>query len=149
MLFRSQGLILALFICLFIYILIILPGRKRQFGDLLDYSSLFICMALFNPNAWMHNFVVLIFVYFVLFYHLLKVNFKDKVTLILVIFSFMLMNLTSESIVGDSLENLFEELSSVTLGSLLLLFSLLRLKFKKASFFGKLGYSFRNSADNT
>ena len=126
----NQGLILAFSICLLIYLLIILPGRKRQFGNSLDYSSLFICMALFNPNAWMHNFVVLIFAYMTLFYYLFRVKCKDKITLTLVIFSFMLMSLTGESIVGNTLENLFEELSSVTLGSLLLLVSLLRLKFR-------------------
>ena len=125
----NQGLTITLVFCAVIYFLIIFPGVNLK-PKPINYSLLFICMALFNPNAWMHNFVVLIFVYFVLFYHLLKVNFKDKVTLILVIFSFIVMSLTSESLVGNNLENLFEELSSVTLGSLALMFTLFRLKFK-------------------
>lgn len=125
----NQGLIIALVFCAIIYFLIIFPGVNLRLKPI-NYSLLFICMALFNPNAWMHNFVVLIFVYFTIFYHLWKVNFKDKVTLILVIFSFIVMSLTSESLVGNDLENLFEELSSVTLGSLALMFALFRLKFK-------------------
>lgn len=125
----NQGVIITLVFCAIIYFLIIFPGVNLR-PEPINYSLLFICMALFNPNAWMHNFVVLIFVYFTIFYHLLKVNFEGKVTLILVIFSFIVMSLTSESLVGNNLENLFEELSSVTLGSLALMFTLFRLKFK-------------------
>ncbi len=126
----KQGLIISFILGGFIYLLAVIPLNRYSFNNSVDYSLLFIFMALFNPNAWMHNFIVFIFVYITLFYHLIKVNFRDKITLTLVIFSFILMSLMSESIVGNDLENLFEELSSVAIGAILLLGALFRLKFK-------------------
>ena len=127
----NQGIILASIICLAIYLLIVFPKADKSFNTCIDYSSLFICTALFNPNAWMHNFIIFIFVFMNLYYYLLKVNFKDKITLTLLIFSFILTSGMSESLVGNDLENLSEKLSSVTIGAVILLFALFRLKFKK------------------
>ena len=125
----NQGLILSFIICAIIYLLIMIP-TKRKDDAAIDYSLLFICSVLFNPNAWMHNFVVLIFVYITLLYYLIKVRFKDKMTIALVFLSFVLTSWMGESLVGDYLENLFEQLSSITIGVLLLVFALFRLKYK-------------------
>ena len=59
---------------------VVIPKKESRFEKALDYSSLFALLVLLNPNAWMHNFVVLLFIYMTLFYHLIKTNFKDKVT---------------------------------------------------------------------
>ncbi|UCC94986.1 MAG: DUF2029 domain-containing protein [Candidatus Omnitrophota bacterium] len=129
----QQGLLIACGIGLILYLLAIFPQKRSSSPNSIEYSLLFICMTLLNPNAWMHNFVVFIFVYMTLLYYPIKVHLKDRVTLILVILSFMLMSWASESLVGDNLENLFEQLSSVTIGALLLCVSLLRIKFKRIS----------------
>lgn len=130
----DRCLVLAFIICLAIYSTVIFPVRKHEPSKLLDYSSLFICMALFNPNAWMHNFVISIFVYMFIFHYLFRTKWRDKVTLAIVVISFILISLPSEGIVGEALEDLFEESSSVTIGFLLLLLGLSRLKFRKVSF---------------
>lgn len=125
----NQGLLASVIACVLIYLLIIFPKNSTGLRGPIEYSLLFIAMTLFNPNAWMHNFVAFIFVYMTLFYYLIKTNFKDRVVLTLVVLSFILMTLTSELFVGDNLEKLFERLSFLTIGALGLLFSLFKLKF--------------------
>ena len=125
----NQGLAIAIILGAIIYLLIIFPKGKNG-NKPIEYSLLFLCTALFNPNAWMHNFVVLIFAYITLIYYLIKVNFKDKATIALVFLSFVLTSWMGESLVGNNLENLFEELSSVAIGVFLLVIALLRLKYK-------------------
>ena len=131
----NQGMITALFLGGISYAFIVIPKKESRFEKALDYSSLFALLVLLNPNAWMHNFVVLLFIYMTLFYHLIKTNFKDKVTLILVIISFALTTLSAELFVGDALEELLERFSSVGIGTLLLLFILLKLKWKPRGVF--------------
>jgi len=120
---------IGIIISIFIYILILYPKKSHK-NHLLDYALLLLCMAIFNPNAWMMNFVNLIFAYVLLMYYLIKVRFKDFLTLGLVIVSFMLTSWASESIVGNDIEILLERYSSVTFGTLLVIFALLRLKYK-------------------
>ena len=126
----NQGLLVSFILCVIMYLLIMIP-TKRKDDKVVDYSLLFICSVLFNPNAWMHNFVVLIFVYMVFMYYLIKVRFRDKITIVLVFLSFALTSWMGESLVGNYLENLFEQLSSVTIGVLLLVFAIFRIKYKK------------------
>lgn len=127
----NQGLIVSFIIGLIIYFLILLPAKKQNATNTIDYALLFLCMALFNPNAWLHNFVLFIFAYMAAVYHLIKTKAKDKITLILMILSFMAASWGAESIVGDNLQNFFEGLSTVTVGALLIVFALFRLKFKQ------------------
>jgi len=127
----NQGLGLALIAGTIIYLMIAFPVGKRSDISMLEYSMLFICLALFNPNAWLSNFVFCLFAYMTLTYYLCKTNFRDKTTLILLCCSFFLMTGAGESIVGNDLEDLLEKLSSVTIGTFILLFLLFRLKFRK------------------
>ncbi|MFH1360932.1 MAG: glycosyltransferase family 87 protein [Candidatus Omnitrophota bacterium] len=127
----QEALLTGIFLAVLIYLLTLQPAANRNDTNLIDYGLLMIGMAIFNPNAWMTNFVVLLFVYIYLLSYLMKENFKDKLTLVLMILAFALSSWAAESVVGDQFENLFEELSSVTIAALLLVFALLRLKFRK------------------
>ena len=129
----SQGMALSVIMAMFIYALIILPGRRQKLGQPEEYSLLLICMALFNPNAWLATFVFCIFAYMFLCYYLLRVHFKDKLTMALMFLCFIFMVGGSEFLAGDKLQNLFFQLSFITIGALTLLFMLLRLKFKKVA----------------
>ena len=129
---QDQARLVGLSIGIVIFGLILIPRGKSDFNRMIDYASIFIFMALFNPNAWMHNFGFLLFGYMVLLYYLFKINFKDKLTLVLVVITILLGTFTSEAFAGDELKDVFEELSSVTIASLILMFSLLRLKFNSA-----------------
>jgi len=127
----QQAYIMAMLFAFVLYVLILIPKGNVQSLLLEDYGLLLLCMAIFNPNAWMLNFVVFLFTYIFLMYYLIKVSFKDKLTLVLMIMAFALTSWASESIVGNNLENLFEELSSVTIGALMLIFVLLRIKYQQ------------------
>ena len=104
----------------------------REFDEhLIDYSMLLLCMALFNPNAWMVNFIVFFFVYIFLIHYVIKAKQTDIFTIVSIILAFALSSWASESVVGNNLENLFEELSSVSIAALILIMALVRLKFSK------------------
>ncbi|MCM8788013.1 MAG: DUF2029 domain-containing protein [Candidatus Omnitrophica bacterium] len=120
-----EGLAISIIIGILIYILIILRPSHQN----IDFSLLMIFMALFNPNSWITNYTFLILGYITVIYWLIKNNFSDKFILILTFLSFILGNWTSQTIVGNRLENLFEELSSVTIAGLLLVVCLFKLKF--------------------
>ncbi len=126
----NQGVVLALAACFAVYIFIIYPKRTGSFKACLDYSLLLIAMVLFNPNAWMHNFVVVIFPYMLLFHHLIKTNFKDRPALFLILLSFALLTLSSETFIGDGPERVLEEFSVATAGMLVLMGAVFRLKFR-------------------
>jgi hypothetical protein len=132
----NQGIFTAFITGSIIYLFIVFPASRGNPVFPADYSLLFISMALFNPNAWMHNFIIFIFVYMTVFYYHIKVKFSDKPALILTGLSFALTTLTSELFIGDRLEKLFEEFSCVTTGALILMFLLFRIRSKEATWTG-------------
>jgi len=119
-----------------VVVLFSIKGKGRQsnpqmneFYDCIDYGMVFLAMALFNPNAWLHNFVVVIFPYMIVMYYLFICNFKDKIVLALLALSFIFFSLVSESLVGDRMQNMLECCSVVTWGTLLLFAALFKIKF--------------------
>lgn len=109
----------------------VIPKKNNPWAAPIDYGLLFICMALFNPNAWLINFIVLLYVFILIASYLVENHFIDKFTLVMVILSFALANWFSESMVGNFWQNEIEKMSSVTVGSLILFITLLRLKYGK------------------
>ncbi|MBU2102153.1 MAG: DUF2029 domain-containing protein, partial [Candidatus Omnitrophica bacterium] len=127
----AQGLGVGLFFAVIIYGLILFKKGNNKYADMADYCLLFICMALFNPNAWMTNFTFLIPGYMLVIYYLMKARFKDIPILILCVLSFALGSWGSESVVGEALEDILEKFSTITFSGLLLMAALFRLKWKK------------------
>jgi len=125
-----QALIVSAAIGTLIYLLIMVKKKSKK-TEVIDYGLLFLCMALFNPNAWLVNFAFFIFAYMVIIYYLLSINFKNKPVLIFTILSFISSSWAAESVVGDHLQKFFESLSTVTIAALTLIGILLYLKFKK------------------
>jgi len=125
-----QALSICAVIGLLIYLFIIIKRKDKETKNI-DYALLLLCVALFNPNAWLANFVFFIFAYMVIIYYLLSINFKNKPVLIFTILSFISSSWAAESVVGDNLQNFFESLSTVTIAGLILIGILLHLKFKK------------------
>ncbi|MCD4780621.1 MAG: DUF2029 domain-containing protein [Candidatus Omnitrophica bacterium] len=128
---HGQAMFVSILFALGLYVLILWPVTGKKYSQAIDYSLLLLCMALFNPNAWMLNFVPFIFVYIFLWQYLFENQFKDKVTLIFIVVSFMMTSWLSETVVSEQLESLAEELSCVTLGTLVLVAALLRLKYSR------------------
>ena len=107
-------------------------GKNKMILDFrcsINYGLLFICCALFNPNAWQHNFVVLIFPYMLCVYYLFLSKFKDKIVTLLLITSFIFCSGFSESLVGESLHAASLYLFPIVIGSLAIFTALIKIKF--------------------
>ena len=102
----------------------------KRFYSCVDYGMIFIVMALFNPNAWLHNFVVLIFPYMIATYYLFRCNFKDRIVLVLLIASFILSSSGSYAIMGKAMQAAFEYYCAVIIASIILFGILARIKIK-------------------
>ena len=129
---RIVGILI--FIVLFLFI-IIRNNEKNTVGELkfyncIDYGLIFILIPLFNPNGWLHNFSTLIFPSMLVVYYLIVCNFKDKSVLLLLILYFLLSSIGSQSLVGESMQAIFERFSAVAFGSLFLFAALVMIKFK-------------------
>jgi hypothetical protein len=114
-----------------LYLLVLLP-RKGKEALKIDYALLFIYMSLFNPNAWLHNFVSLIFPYLFLIHYLIRVKLKDTLVLVCLVLSFASASWFSRSLVGNKLELFSEQVSCVAIAAFFLIGALVKLKFSKA-----------------
>jgi len=125
-----QAIFISVGVGALIYLCIVIKRREHETKNI-DYALLLLCLALFNPNAWLANFVFFIFAYMVIIYYLISTRFINKPVLIFTILSFISSSWAAESVVGDKLQNFFESLSTVTVAALMLTGILLYLKFKK------------------
>ncbi|MDO8580780.1 MAG: glycosyltransferase family 87 protein, partial [Candidatus Omnitrophota bacterium] len=127
-----QTIVIASVAGLLIYGVALWPRKKMTSNiENCDIGLLLLCMALFNPNSWFVNFVVFIFVYMFLGNYLIRTHFRDKITGVLVLITFMLASVPSESLVGNYWESLIEQYSSIGWSALLLAVTLIRLKFSR------------------
>ncbi len=124
----NQALALSAILGGLIYLFILIS--RGNAGQTLDYSLLLICMALFNPNAWLVNFSFLLFAYLVITYYLIQNGFlRDKTVSLLTFLSFVVSSWGCQSVAGNNLQNFLEMLSTVTIASLIVIFVLFKIKF--------------------
>lgn len=123
------ALMLGYLLAIVLYMFVLIPGKTQD--RRVDYALMFTFLPLFNPNGWLHNFVALAFPYIFLLNYLREVRCRDYFVLILVIGSFLFTSVMSEGLAGDTMQNLAETLSFVTLGTLLLSAALIKLKFSR------------------
>jgi len=114
---------------LLMYAVVFIPGKSKPRDMITDSALLMICMTLFNPNAWMLNFVSLILPYMLLIQYTVAVRGKDRFVLISLITAYVLTNVTSREFFGVSFEHFGSACSLTTIGSLVLYVSLLKFKF--------------------
>jgi len=125
-----QAKILGYAVAFILYLTAFIRSSQRTSKeDYYDVALLFICLPLFNPNAWMINFVALIFPYMALMYYLMKTSRKNFFIIACVALAFILTSWMSEDLVGNALESFAEVVSSVTVGTLFLYAALVKLKF--------------------
>ena len=120
---------------LLVYFLALYPGRScnvfrsKESLNIVDIALIFVCVAIFNPNAWMHAFIFLAFGYMCIFKYLLENKLQDKFVLTLVILSFIFHSFSSSFFTKYWNRDFFEIFSFVAIGALVVLFSLLKIKF--------------------
>ncbi len=99
-------------------------GKDRQ--PLMTYAALFAGVALFNPNCWPFNFLVLCLPVMVLTHHLIQSGFRDRWTFLFCAVSIILLNIGSQSIANDELQYASEVQSFMTIGGLIIYFLAVR-----------------------
>jgi hypothetical protein len=131
----EQGKFLGYALAAFLYLLALIPPFKKPRDQRIDYALLFCYLPLFNPNAWELNFVALAVPYMLLIGYLIEVKWKDFFVVVCVIAGFMLTSLLARDLVGWHMQNLGQLYCNVTIGTLLLVAALLKLKFDLFNFF--------------
>lgn len=116
-----------------LYGLIFLPSKHgfQREGDMdpVDVSLIFLCAALFNPNAWIHAFLFMLFGYMTVITYLIKCTLKDRIAVALTALSFFLHSFSSSFFTEWWAGDHFETLSFVTFGALVFFVCLLKIKF--------------------
>lgn len=123
----QQSLFLSYALAFFLYLLALLPGKEEDHR--IDYALFFVLLPLLNPNAWMINFVALIFPFFLLIYYLVKCAGRDVFVFACAVLAFALCNLFGKDVFGKEWQYLSEVYSFTAIGALLLFAALLKLKF--------------------
>ena len=115
----------------FLLYLLVLLSKKGKDTFKIDCALLFIFMALFNPNAWLLDFVSLIFPCLFLTYYLIKVKLKDVFVLVSFILSFVFLFWFSRTLVGYKLQFFAKQISCVAIAAFFLIGALVKLKFSE------------------
>ncbi|MDD5005772.1 MAG: glycosyltransferase family 87 protein [Candidatus Omnitrophica bacterium] len=116
-----------------LYLLCLLPTRnkadkKDEVFDNVNIGMISVCAALLNPNAWTHAFIFLTYGYMTAIFYLFKVKFLDKITIGLLILSFLIHSF-SASFFSRWAGSLFEMYSFITIGAIILFIALSKIKF--------------------
>ncbi|MFA4842334.1 MAG: glycosyltransferase family 87 protein [Candidatus Omnitrophota bacterium] len=106
-----------------------LVKSRREDHPLEDYCLLAICVALFNLNAWVHNYILLALPYFVILYYLVKRGFRDRVVAILLVISFMLNFVTAGAFWSEKTAYKLYFYSPFALSALAAFLALIKVKF--------------------
>lgn len=113
-----------------IYALIFIRAKiNRRLNEVIDYAQLSLCVALFNLNAWMHNYIFMSLAYFIIVYYLVRLRGKDAVVLILWLVSYLLNIITINPILGKTLSYKLQFYSPFTVSALITFLALLKIKF--------------------
>lgn len=124
------------FLAILLYLSILYKPRKVNYSPAsackhIDYALLLICVVLFNLNAWMPTYILLLMPYFIIVHYLIKNDFKDKTVFILWLFSYVLNFITIKSIFGKTISYKLHFYSPFTISALIAFLVLLKIKFSK------------------
>jgi len=97
----------------------------------IEYSLLFIFMALFSPLGWFQNYSSSILAIMILVYYVLETKFKDKFIILMLALFFILVDAINFETVGRGLNDLSLYLSFITWGIFILIISLSKLRLSK------------------
>ena len=130
----SAGFIKLIFIssAILLYGTVFLKPRLDKNSNLyynIDYALLLICASLFNLNAWMQSYILLLMPYFIIVYYLIKCAFRDKLVSGLLLLSYILNIITIKGLFGEQFSYKAYFYSPYTLIGLVLFLALLKIKF--------------------
>ena len=99
--------------------------------ECIEYSLLLIFMTLFSPLGWFQNYCSSILAYMLLIYYVLKTRFQDRFVSLLLLASFVLVDLINFELVGRRINDLSLYLSFIVLGILLAIVCLSKLRLSR------------------
>ena len=99
----------------------------------IEYSLIFIFMALFSPLGWFQNYSSAILAIMILVYYVLETRFEDKPIVIMLALFLLLVDLINFETVGRGLNDLSLYLSFITWGIFLLIACLSRLRLSRTA----------------
>jgi hypothetical protein len=99
--------------------------------ETLDFCLLLLFMNLFSPLGWVQNFSSSLLAYMVLVYYSFTTTFKDKITNIFLLLSFILTTAINFETVGRRINDLSLYYSFITWGIIILTLALFRLRLKR------------------
>jgi hypothetical protein len=109
----------------------LVSGDLVAFPESIEYSFLLIFMALLSPLGWFQNFSSSILAYMILLFYLLSSGSKDRLVLVLMILSFILVDIINFETVGRKLNDLALYLSFITWGVFLVMICLSKLRLSR------------------
>ncbi len=125
----NQALILGYAAALALYAVVFIPGRLPSWDRKINYALLFICLPLFNPNAWLINFVALAVPFMFLIRYAFCALRRDWLVILGTALVSVMINLIGRDVTGKDLEAFVGLYSFTTWGSLILFAVLVKLKF--------------------
>ncbi len=99
--------------------------------ECVEYSLLLIFMTLFSPLGWFQNYSGSILAYMLLLYYALKTGLADRLMLVLLILSFLLVDAVNFEMVGRRINDLSLYLSFIVYGIFLVIICLSRLRLSR------------------
>lgn len=101
--------------------------------ECIEYSLLLIFMTLFSPLGWFQNYCSSVLAFMLLIYYVLKTRFEDRFVSVLLVVSFVLVDLINFETVGRRINELSLYLSLITFGIFLVIISLSRLRLSRTA----------------
>jgi len=99
--------------------------------ECIEYSLLLIFMTLFSPLGWFQNYCSSILAYMFLIYYALGTRFRDRFVSLLLMASFVLVDLINFELVGRRINDLSLYLSFIVFGIFLVIVCLSRLRLSR------------------
>ncbi|UCB53148.1 MAG: DUF2029 domain-containing protein, partial [Candidatus Zixiibacteriota bacterium] len=99
--------------------------------ECIEYSLLLIFMTLFSPLGWFQNYCSSIPAFMLLIYYALKTRFEDRFISLLLVISFVLVDLINFELVGRRINDLSLYLSFIVFGIFLVILGLSRLRLSR------------------
>jgi hypothetical protein len=99
--------------------------------ECIEYSLLLIFMTLFSPLGWFQNYCSSILAYMLLIYYVMRTRFRDRFVSLLLLTSFVLVDLINFELVGRRINDLSLYLSFIVFGIFLVIACLSRLRLSR------------------
>lgn len=130
-----RGALLAgIALSLSLYALALFSSLQKRSNPAVTYAALFCGLAIFNPNCWPFNFVVLFFPLMMLTWYLIQRRGREGVTLFCCASATILLNIGSNSVSSEKLQYVSEVWSFMTIAGVLVFLAVTRLNFCKESY---------------